>query len=705
MKIPLEWLKEYVTIRLKPSVLAQRLTMAGLEVVGIEEVGNETVFDLEITPNRADCLSIIGVAREVAAITGERLKRPTIQSLKQGNRKSSRPPPPATEPAQSLLARECRETLVSRHSRPLVIKIEDPSGCARYVGRLISDVRVEPSPAWMQQRLLACGIRPIHNVVDVTNYVLLEYGQPLHAFDAKLLEENRIVVRQARLGESITTLDGIRRVLDAQTLVIADGKKPVAIAGIMGGQDSAVFESTTEVLLESALFDPVSVRRMSRALGIASESSYRFERGVDPGGVELASRRAADLIGQLARGNEAFVADVGKKPAAQKPIALDARRIEKWLGVAVAIPTVRTSLARLGCRVASSGSDNRLAVYPPSFRLDLKSDSDLCEELARLIGYEHIPGNIPTRPLSFDRQAALNFSRTQSLRCFCASLGLVEAMSFTLLSEQDLKRCGFFSEKAVRLANPLSQDHAYLRPSLLMGLLQAVRRNLTQGVEGVRLFEVGNTAEAQSLEQPRLGIILSGKWSRDWNQNIDGDFFRLKGLVESLLSRLCAGIVKFESTALAWASSAEAAHVKLNDQVIGVIGKVSSPIQESLDLEKPVWFAELSVAQMIGFARSVPSVSAPAVIPALKRDLSILLDGKTLYEQVEAAIWKGGSPLICQAKLVDRYTAEPVPAGKASLTFSIEYRHPERTLTAAEVETVHSRITETLRAECGAVLR
>jgi phenylalanyl-tRNA synthetase beta chain len=315
MRVPLEWLKDYVAIRLKPEALAHRLTMAGLEVTGIATVDGQPVFDIEVTPNRADCLSIIGIAREVAAMTGQRLKLPKF-----GVRNSE-------------FGMQRKHSQLRIPHSAFRIRIVDRKGCRRYIGRLLTGVTVGPSPSWMQRRLSACGIRPINNVVDITNYVLLEYGQPLHAFDVERLAQRTILVRRATEKEAITTLDGVARTLSPDMLVIADASRAVAVAGVMGGVGSEVTPRTAAVLLESAWFDPVTVRRTSRALGLASESSYRFERGVDQVGVETASARAASLICQLAGGTEQACLDAGEKPAVKPAIVVDASRAGRWLGV------------------------------------------------------------------------------------------------------------------------------------------------------------------------------------------------------------------------------------------------------------------------------------------------------------------------------------------------------------------------------------
>ena len=689
MRVPLEWLKEYVTIRLTPEALAERLTMAGLEVVGIERHDGQPVLELEITPNRADCLSVIGIAREVAIVTGQRVK--TVKDVH-----------------RSLIVEKLHRTPNTEHRTDFTLRIDDRKGCQRYIGRLIEGVRIGPSPEWMQRRLGACGIRPINNVVDVTNYVLLEYGQPLHAFDADRLAQGTVIVRRAGSGEPITTLDGEKRVLSADVLVIADAKQPVAVAGIMGGMGSEVTPQTTRVLLESALFDPITVRRTARKLGLASESSYRFERGVDPGGVESASARAAALITELAGGQVTVVREVGAKPAPRRAITLDQQRLNAWLGTTVSPVDMRTMLARLSCRVASTDTRGPLRVTPPLFRRDLSEEVDLYEEIARVIGYDQLPSTLPVAPLVSTRSdTAGHHARLQSLGCLCVSLGLTETINWSLLSEHDLAQCGISLQETVRLANPLSQDHAYLRPSLLSGLLRTVRRNLTHGGHSVRLFELGSVVRPGTppAETWQLGIALSGWWSRDWHTTHPTDFFQLKGLIEALIGRLCTGALEVTPAAHRWAEPDQAAVLTLNGRILGVAGQVSRAVAEALDLEQAVWYADLLVETLLAFRRSGVAIQPPAQFPPVKRDLSVLIGNGVLFEQIRQTIQETGGTLAAHVELIDRYTGKQVGSGKYSLTFSIEYRDPARTLTAAEVDVLHQRVGHALVERLGATLR
>lgn len=685
MRVPVAWLKEYVSIGPSIQALADRLTLAGLEVTGIDTAHGETMLELEITPNRADCLSLIGLAREIGVLTNQRLKMPS------GDGASVRGKAKRAVPAR-----------VQRAS----VRIEDAKACPRYLGRLIDDVRVGTSPAWMQKRLLACGIRPINNVVDITNYVLLEFGQPLHAFDFDRLEKSLVAVRRAASGEKLALLDGTTRTLTTDMLVVADGARAVAVAGVMGGQESAVGPQTRSVFLESALFDPVLVRRTARALGLATESSYRFERGVDPQGVDAASRRAAALILEHAGGEELAVFEAGGKPTTRTGIMVDAARASRWIGKPYSPTAIRTTLARLGCQVASSGAGGAMHVGVPSFRRDLTHDVDLFEELARVEGYDQLPSTLPSVPMTVSMsEDTSRYQRLQSVRCLCASVGLIEAVTWSLISEQELTRCGWAAADAVRVTNPLSQDHALVRPSLLPGLLQAARRNLTQGVPGVRLFEVGTVLQRRGVERQALGIILGGVWSRDWRVQEAADFVRLKGVLQAVLSRLCDGAVALEPAPQPWAAPSVSLQVTVGGRAVGTAGHVSPAIAHAIDIERDLWYAELFIDELLAVRRRAAEIQAPPAFPPVKRDLSIVVGQDVPFAALHDAVREAASAWAGRIDLIDRFTDKPVPPGKYSLTFSIDYRDPGRTLTAAEVDAVHRRVSDTLAQRFGAALR
>jgi len=680
LRVPLEWLKEFVPVRMTPDQLAHRLTMAGFEVTGIDTVdpadggaGGQPVFSLEITPNRADCLSILGLAREVAAISGQKLTLPPVKS-------------PARQKGSGGPA--------------LDIRIEDREGCRLYVGRLLEGVKIGPSPAWMVKRLAGCGIRSINNVVDITNYVLLAYGQPLHAFDADCLKDQTIVIRRAKAGETMITLDGEARALSPEILVIADAARAVAVAGVMGGRDAQVTDATTRIVLESAWFEPVRVRRAGRALGLSSESSYRFERGVDLGGVDASSRLAASLIAEFSGGRETAVKAAGQRTPTRTSVTIEPARVKQWLGPGVTTQQATAALTRLGFSVRKQRLAWRVGV--PSFRRDVKQDVDLIEEIARLVGYDKLPETVPSASMDARAGGGSSYARTMELRRLLAGSGLSEAITWSLVSEQDLERVKWpQAAEALRVRNPLSRDHLVLRPTLLVGMLRAVARNFSQGADGVRLFELGHVFVPQ--EQPQIGVILSGLWERQWQSTREADLFRLKGILEQFASRGAGQMPEAETAAPAWAEPGTGVRLTLDGKELGVLGQVAQRVTAGFDVERPVWFGELGVEALL--PRKVVQAAPLNLFPPVKRDLSFLVDKQVGYAQVEALIRATGGTLAQRVELIDRYDGSQVPKSKHSLTVSIDYRDPSRTLTSAEVDALHRTIGEALVRDLGAQLR
>jgi len=409
---------------------------------------------------------------------------------------------------------------------------------------------------------------------------------------------------------------------------------------------------------------------------------------------------------KVAGGVEQACRDVGTKPAQRTLIALDAGRLARWLGTPVAPATARTTLAKLGCRVAS-GIGATMQVSVPSFRRDLTQSVDVLEEVARVIGYDRIPARLPVVSMAVPRADISSYASLQTLRRLCVSLGLTEVITWALVSATDLECSGHGLEDAVRLANPLSQDHAYLRLSLRMGLLQALRHNLSHGAPGGTLFEVGHVFHRDGVvkERPRLGIALCGSWSQDWRLQDPCDFFRLKGLLETLTARLCRTPVVWQSTALRWAEPGQAAEMLLNSRSLGTAGQVARRLLQAMDIEQDVWVAELAVDDLLSHQRSKASVDSPAAFPSAKRDLSIVVDDDTPFAAIQHAIQDTGGRLTGQVTLIDRYVGRQIPLGRYSLTFAIEYRDPAKTLTAEEVDDLHRRIGQTLVTKFRAQLR
>lgn len=693
MKISLAWLRRYVEVGLEPEALAEALTMVGLEVGGLERVEQgrgqpDVVFDLDLTPNRADCLSHIGVAREVAAITGVPLSLPEAA-------------PAEAPPGPESFTR---------------IDIEDPDGCPRYVGRIIRDVTIGPSPPWLQDALATVGVRPINNVVDATNFVLMEWGQPLHAFDHDALVEGRIVVRRARQGETITTIDEEERDLEPSMLVIADATRPVAVAGVMGGQATEVSEATRTVLLESAYFDPLTVRRCAKRLKLHTESSHRFERGVDPQAVITASSRAAALIAELSGGTVAQGAiDVYHRAIERPPVTIRVSHTNTVLGLELAAEEIADACRRVGLEMISSEDNERLTFRAPSHRGDLDREVDLIEEVARLNGYDQVPPTLPaSRSVGEAHTPTLAWSRR--VRESLAGCGLSEAINFSFISLEDLVRCRLGEDhplgRAIALQNPLSAEMAVMRTTLLPSLLRGCALNASRRVESYRVFELSQVffpgdGETGAQERGRASGVLMGLVEDPlWSEVAEpAGFFDVKGVVETLCGALHVSLDEWRPADHPTFHPLRAATPVSSGEPIGVVGEIHPAIIRAFDLPEAVVAFELDVEALRAAER--PSVEYRALprFPAILRDLAVVVDDGVSTSAVERIICDAGGPWLEACSLFDVYTGEPIAAGKKSLAFSLSYRSEERTLTDEEVSEVHASVVARLEEALGAELR
>lgn len=681
MKLSLRWLTQYVAVRWTPQQLAERLTLAGLEITDRRVAGDDVLLECEVTPNRPDWLSHVGVARELAALSGAPLRLPAV-------------PPTAAAPGP----------------RP-AITVKDRKACRRYIGTLIDGVAVGPSPAWLRRRVESVGLRSINNVVDVTNFVLFEMGQPLHAFDADRLAKGRIVVRRAAAGETLTTIDGVARRLDPTMLVIADAERPVALAGLMGGQATEVTAATRRVLLESAWFDPLVTRRCSRALGLASDSSYRFERGVDVEQAAAAARRAAALIVEVAGGR------VVGRPVDRRATRAKARSI-RWepaaasaLGTALPAAKQRQLFERLECRVAGHGA--RWRVTPPSFRADLRQPADLLEELARLWGYDRLPVTLP-RPYPSLRAAAPDEAealrlRERRLRDALVAAGLDETMTYSLISPVALQRLGWAERARVTVRNPLSQDRSILRPTLVVGALETVARNLNRRVAGVAVFELGRTYHWTDAGQPderrRLAIALAGLRPSSWDAKPTvWSFFHAKGVLDTLSERLIGRPLSWNPIAPTPAPHFVGDVLTADSTTLGFI---SPAVAQAFEIPAgvDVVFAELEWPSWWGTA-APPRVFQPlSKVAPMTRDIALLVDESVAHAQIVQVIREAGGPLVARATLFDQYRGAQVPKGRKGLAYTIAYSAGDRTLTDDEVAALHMAIRDALQTRLHATLR
>ncbi len=614
---------------------------------------SQTLLELEITPNRPDWLGHLGVAREIAVFTGSPVKTPTPQqaNVVQASRLQSDPSDKATF----------------------------------YTLRKISGVQVAPSPKWLADRLAAVGLRPINNIVDITNYVLFELGQPLHAFDAAKISGD-IRVRPATQAESFQALDGKTYQLPAGSLVIADDQGPVALAGVMGGEGSGVTESTTDILLESAFFDPTRIRRASRALGLFSDSSYRFERGVDPEGVTLASARAVELILQLAGGTASETLQVAGEIPPRQTVALRRERVRQVLGLEISDAEIDNALTRVGLK---NLGDSNWEI--PGYRREINREADLIEEIAHVIGIEKIPSRAEGLFASgSDADAAYDFA--MDLRRKLAGLGFHEARTSTLVSNSDAAHFG----DSVALKNPFGDDQSRLRNSLLPGLFAALRRNLDQGAKSIPLFEVGRIFTPAG-EFPRLALALTGdRQAPDWRSTSTRpwDIFDLLGALQHL------GHLSTQPLANPPAPFGAAAEILLDGQSIGLAGQLHPREARALGIETPILAAELDLAAWRSKTHRDTTVTALPKFPGSTRDIAFVAPLALPYGEVRRAIESLAEPLLESISLFDLFTdpkGEKIPADKKSLAVSLAFRSPDRTLTAEEVQSATDRIKATLR--------
>ncbi len=655
MKLSLNWLKDYVDPKISVDDLVHRLTMAGLEVESVHSVGKDTVLDLEITPNRPDCLNTIGLAREISAICAKNLKLPTVKSYKSGK------------------------------TTALSVAIEDKKDCTRYIGTRIENVNVMDAPAWMTERLQALGIRSIGNAVDVTNFVLMEMGQPLHVFDADKIVGNKILVRRARAGEKIVTLDGVERKLDPSILVIADAQKPIAIAGIMGGMDTQVTAQTRNIVLESAQFEMGIVRRGSRLLGLKSDASYRFERGVDLKGVLDGANRATALLVELTRGKFTARVDQGQQHKDQgHVIGVSVLDIENLLGTRVSATQVKNALTRLGLKVVVDKKKG-FKITTPSFRNDLKQPVDIIEEVARIIGYDHLN-------VSFPHIQVANIApdtRPRKIKKIVADAlvaqGFSETITFSLINQKDLEKSGQSDLTTMPLLNALSAEHNILRPSLLPSLLKVAAMNFNHGQKNLKLFEIGKRYFVDG-EKSTLAILATGRRGHDWRNNSKDvvDFFDVKGVMDQVYSKL--GVPEmFDAKNIV---------------------KISKTVLQQWDIKAgDVYFVEIDLHPI--FAKEKPVVKFEALMgfPAIHRDISVAVKRDVAYGAMEQTAYKLGADILKRVDLIEEYVGDKIEKGQRGLVFSLVYQHKERTLREEEVQQVHQRIVEAFARDFAAVQR
>ncbi len=638
----------------------------------------DTLIEVDLTPNRPDCTSVMGIAREAGSFVGNKIKEPVT---------------PEDLPA------------LTGENIPFSITVESSDDCPRYAARLLQNVTIGPSPWWLRRRLLSVGLRPINNVVDITNFVMLEYGQPLHAFDFKKLAQSSIIIRRAKEGEKITTLDGTVRDLDTEMLLICDAEKPVAVAGVMGGENSEVGDATTEILLESACFNPISIRRSARVLGLGTDASYRFERGVDPELAPKAMERAVQLLCEVAG---AQVVDGGvdycEGVKASPELTLRVARTADLLGVELDAEKTISLLDSIDISAVKKDEDT-LVVTIPSFRVDLEREIDLVEEIARLIGYNEIPTSLPMVPMSFpeqDKERNLH----KKLATLMPALGFYEAINYSFVAPKHFDMLGLHDEHAartcVKLLNPLADDQGVMRTMLLPGILENVRRNINHQNVDLRLFEIGKVFLPTNVEQPhenlRLSAVMTGR--RHPQSPVvhfgsdNSDLQDMKGVVSAIFDELDLLHVSMEANDGEFAIPGACLQLSIGEQVVGEFGELNASLAAEFGIKQKVFYLDLDLEVLTGLPATEQQFQPLSKFPSVRWDLAIVVGEEVAVGDLLSTIEEAGESLVEKVELFDIYRGKPIDDGQKSVALTVTYRSTEKTLDDKTVDKVHSKLTK-----------
>ncbi|MDQ6652225.1 MAG: phenylalanine--tRNA ligase subunit beta [Acidobacteriota bacterium] len=683
MLISYNWLRELTATTSAPRELRERLTMVGLAIDFVDESEEDPILDVEVPSNRPDCLSHIGIAREVSVIERSKVQSPKSKA-------------PKTERKTGDYAS---------------VEIKDPELCPRYAARVVRGVRIAPSPAWLAKRLAAIGQRSINNVADITNYVLHELGQPLHAFDLGKLSERRIIVRRAKTSEKLNTLDGIERTLDPNMLVIADATGAVALAGIMGGEYSEISETTTDVLIESAYFDPDTVRRTARQLGMDTEASRRFERGADCENVLNAQARCVELICEIAGGvATADAVDVYPNPLRPRVVEFRPSKVESITSLRVDLSDMTRILTGLGFTPDKSTGDNALTFAVPSWRVDVSLEEDLIEEVARHVGYDNIVSELPASNMSGEYQPSE--MKRRALRRALKDSGFDEAINFSFIDPAHDNQFelipALFGEgekhNFVTLTNPILEEATRMRPTLFPGLLESVRHNLNHGVRDVRLFEIGRVFANSGVSEPpierdALALVATGGATEEGRAQAprEIDFYEIKGALETGVNAIKLGPSRFIKARVKHLREGQAAKIMLADgTVIGNIGRLSESIASSYKFRQPVYLAELDLSVLLDSEQRPIQYKPLPRYPSVVRDVTVIVDREVSLAELVQAVDSERLADYSKTRLVGTYEGHGIPEGKRSVTLRIEYRSDERTLRDEEVEARHRGLIDSL---------
>jgi phenylalanyl-tRNA synthetase beta chain len=724
MDISYNWLRELTDAGVPPRELAERLTMAGLAVDSVREADDDHVLEFDLTSNRPDCLSHLGIARETSALTGASMRLPESTAKNSAGR---------------------AEEFTS-------VEIEDARLCPRYAARVVRGVKIGPSPQWLARRLQAIGQRPINNVADITNFVLHEMGQPLHAFDLAKLAEHRIVVRRARPAEKIKTLDGVERTLDERMLVIADAARAVVVAGVMGGAETEISDSTSDVLIESAYFDPQTVRRTSKVLGLQTEASYRFERGVDYEGVRRAQDRCVALICETAGGTASEDAiDVYPRIITPPTVHLRPRRVEELTGLSVTAEESLRILLSLGFnhvgRDANSGNGHadesrrpdeaaltgvaeqfsesaKLFFSVPTWRTDVDMEEDLVEEVARVVGYEKIGVSLPPSPVTGEYLAGDR--RRRAARQVLTANSFNEAINISFIDEAgaivETGESRFElvpglqkvegEDAFVKLSNPVIEGARLMRPTLLPGLLEALRHNFNHGTRDVRLFETGRIfasaggGEVRPNEVEAFALVTTGEALGEGRAAGRAlDIFDIKGALEAAADAMRVGELEFKPDSVRHLREGQSARVLSGGAEVGSLGRLSEETAAGYKFRQPVFVAEISLSALLAVSDRPARYTPLPRFPSVVRDVSLVAGRSVAYGEMRQRVLALGIEECRGVTLVDVYEGANLPEGKRSLTLRVEYRADDRTLRDEEADAMHARVVAALESEFGAILR
>ncbi len=681
MEFSLKWLKRYVETDLGYQEIAEIFTEQGLTVDSLEERNGDVIFDIDITTNRPDAMNYLGLAREIAASGKGKVKYPEVKVEESSSCKAS--------------------DFVS-------VEIED-NRCKRYVARVVKGVKIGPSPDWMVELLESVGIRSINNVVDITNFVLWEMGHPLHAFDYRFIKGKKIIIRSAKEGEKFVTLDGVERVLNPSDLLIADAERGIALAGIMGGENSEIREDTTDVVIESAYFDPATIRKTSKRLALHTDSSYRFERGTDIEILKKAADRAAQLMVEYSGGTlcEETI-DVYPEKVNPVKVRLHHEKVKKILGRDIEVDFIKSTLKNLGFELVEEG-EGYFDYSVPSYRVDVWREIDLIEEIARMYGYNKFDATLPLivtpGKTKTDRDKAEEVIKEELLKA-----GFYEAISYSFCSAKDNLTLNPAIEDMVVISNPLSENMSVMRTTIFASLFYPFSKNVNYGNRSVRLFEIGRTylkKEELAKEENFVSAVATlGEHGKHWDGSFQKiDFYRLKGIVESIVERLKGKKVEFQPVDWACFRKGHGAVILLDGKEIGAIGEFSDTVLNHYEVDLPAVGFELSIDRLIEDGLKEFKFKPFSIFPKVERDSAFVIDKTVKFSDIEKVVQSLDIPYLIDFRLFDRYEGKGIPEGKVSVALNFVFQAEDRTLNSEEVNQLHEKIIKEIIEKFGAELR